>query len=37
VSVSGRQTTDDTRAGDGAVYDWDYVCELGFEDGIEVL
>ena len=34
LAVSGCETTDDARAGDGAVADGDDVLELGFEDAV---
>jgi hypothetical protein len=37
VFVAGGQAPNDARAGDGAVADWDYVGQLGFEDGVEVF
>ena len=36
-AVSGGETADDVRAGDGGVADGDDVLQLGFEDGVEVL
>lgn len=36
MTVSGCESADDACAGDGGVNDGDDVCELGFEDGVEV-
>lgn len=34
--VAGSEAADNARASDGAVNQWDKVCELGFENAVEI-
>lgn len=36
IFVAGSEAADNARASDGAMYEWDQICELGLEDAVEV-